>query len=152
MNLKFSATTEAIIMGAGTTAYYALPDFVRSRVARGLLKTAIVAGLGAMNAANEPRPTDVDGDTHDDAKPATAQVWEDFTAYDTTTKAIALSAGGAVLAGSVALTIWGEKTIYRRAVRAGDRGRKLPHTKQALVIGVLSALAPYVTRRLERMG
>ncbi|QGQ17966.1 peptidase S9 [Cellulomonas sp. JZ18] len=144
-----SRVLAALVTGVATTAYYATPDLIRSRTARGWTK----AGLGAVTlavslqevradiaaqrakSAAEP-PTD---DTSDDrAADENRTTDEDAQPLKDVPPAL-LAVGVAALATSVAGTVAFERWVFRRGERLAAAGRPLAHTRAALVLGALSA-------------
>ncbi|MCC2321380.1 hypothetical protein [Cellulomonas xiejunii] len=167
-----SRALNAALTGLATAAYYAVPDVTRSRAARGWLKAACLAAAGAANAVapanrggwRELRSTwqdgvAVDGDpgtdgTHrTDGSPAGQGVDGSGVATDdaapSTKTAIAVG-GAVVLAASVALTIAGEKWLFRRAEARAAAGVRFAHTRTGLVLGALSAALALVPEPSER--
>lgn len=121
----------AISSGLAVTAWYALPDVVRSRGARGVLKVGI---LGAATAAwailrvkTPPRPGP---DTFDKAL---------ASIRETPGKAAAVAAVAVTV--STALTVVGEKATFAFGERRRARGVRWAHTLPALVLGGLTVAA-----------
>lgn len=129
----------AVGLGLGTVAWYALPDVVRSRAARAMLKTGLVAAGGAAYAlAHRPESPQQGPDAFDEVL---AAVNED--------PGRTLGLLTAVLAGSTALGIAGEKAIFRFGERRRARGVRGAHLVPALGWGVLGALSMLVTERWD---
>ncbi|OKL54142.1 hypothetical protein BSZ39_05635 [Bowdeniella nasicola] len=120
-------------IGAGTFAYYALPDVVRSRTARGLLKTGLVAGMTAAYFA-----TDLSKENQEACEEASNGVMDRLSEVP-----MPLVATGIIgsLAASIAVTVWVEKSIFARGERRRAAGVRGAHTRQAIGLGVLGALA-----------
>ncbi|WP_435738322.1 hypothetical protein V5D56_06960 [Cellulosimicrobium sp. PMB13] len=158
--------TTVAIAGSTTLAWYAVPDVVRPRWARALLKTAVgtagavltvtstadgrearqavrslrdaASGLGKTSAAADD----------DAARPGAAEREDNAYRPDDTrppfpvpSAVLALGAVGGV-AASVALVVAGEKWVYRRGEGLRARGLRWPHTRVGIVMGgVAVALA-----------
>lgn len=103
-----------------------LRDRAADGTAPGADSTAPGAGSGAEGTtpgADEPAPDAPAGSR----LPAPARA------------AVAAAVGAAVLAGSVALTVAGERWLYRRAETRAAAGVRFAHVRQGLVLGTLSA-------------
>lgn len=113
----------AAAAGVTTLVWYAMPDFVRSRRWRCVLKTALLAGGGA-GTVQAMRTGDLD--------PATwlsDQVWSTGDA---------IGAGLGVVAVA-ALSVAAEKGIFAFGERRRARGVRFAHTVPALGWAVLAA-------------
>jgi hypothetical protein len=163
--------TTVAIAGATTLAWYAVPDVVRPRWARALLKTAIGAagavltvtstadGREAREAVRSLRDgaalvDETSATPGDDAalpgapRPRGAEREDNAYAPDVARSpfpvppaVIAVGAVGGVVA-SVALAVAGEKWAYRRGEALRARGVRAPHTRVGLAMGgVAVALA-----------
>lgn len=127
-NFHSKGVANAATLGAATLLWYALPDFVRSKSVRGLVKTAALgAGLAHVLTA---LPEDEWQDARADVRSAYQSDRQDFS------KKLAL-----VAAASLALTLGGESFLFRRGERRRRDGVLLPHTRQALWLGGLAAVA-----------
>lgn len=119
-----------VLVTAGTVfAHYSMPDFIGSKFLRFIGKTAVNTGLVAWMASQDQAELSaglnnvkefLDNADGDDLKTAAGVV-------------------GAVTMGGTILAIAGEKWIFRRAERKRVNGKRLPHTKQALVLAALTA-------------
>lgn len=135
-----------LVLGAGVVAWYALPDLVRSRTARGWLKAATlvtttalavrvtdpaVAAVGAMPPPRCPAGAERDATgVRDRASDALA-----------TADPRLVGAGlVAVAAGGLVATALGERAIFRAGERLRGRGWSAPHTAIGLVLGTASVL------------
>lgn len=123
--------------GAGTVLYYATPDLISSRTARGWAKAgltslALAASLPELRAAwvtgreqqaldGGPRPTEV------------------FRSLPARSKAVVLGLAAAVLTGSIGGVVAAERWAYRHGEARAAAGRRLPHTGPALVYGALAS-------------
>ena len=141
--------SDALVTGVATALWYALPDHVRSRRRRALLKVGILGALVGWSALSHPAPptpsvpaaavdpTVVDGER----EPTRAEVSR--TAART---AVALAAVGA----GAALAVAAEEGLYRFGERSARRGARLPHTRDGLVLGAASALLGVGLDRVPR--
>lgn len=123
---------QVAVMGLTTVAWYALPDVVRSRPARVALKGALL-GLGGaawvVARAEKPTPTGPVGpDTFD-------EVFEAIR----TEPLKSLTLGATIIGLTTALTIAGEKAIFRFGERRRAKGVRGAHTVPAFVLGALGA-------------
>lgn len=154
-----SRALTALVTGVTTAAYYAVPDVAHSRAARGWLKTAcLVAGSFTMS----PR---LSGDTVRELRSS----WHERTGLDTADgtaeptsaaerwsaasprqKAVIAGTGAALVAASTALTVAGEKWLFRRGEARAAAGVRFPHTRTGLVLGALSAALALVPDPSER--
>lgn len=136
---RMDDTTNArnLVVGAGaiTFAWYALPDLVRSRALRGLLKAGMLVAVTAATPCLLP----ADSAPEPDELP-----WPPPPAI--------LAAGTAALAGSTAATVWGERAIFRLGERRRARGVRCAHALPALGLAALSALSVAVLIRPEPDG
>ncbi len=154
----------ALVTGAATTAYYASPDLIRSRTARGWVKVAlsaanVAASVPDLRAALADRKqkhaatatgslrlggTDVPDGTGLDATGVVHRAVDENRTSDDAPGAPrdvrpALVAGVVVagLAASTVGTVAFERWIFRRGEALAAAGRPLPHTRTAIVLGVL---------------
>ncbi len=114
-----------IASGLVTLAWYAMPDLIRSRGLRAVLKTGLlgVTGVGVTLLAQ----------AHEDE---ISQIKQDVAEAEHGT-AIAAAA----IAATAAVALVGEKLIYRHGERRRRNGRRLAHTVPALFWAVAGALA-----------
>ncbi|MDO5533720.1 MAG: hypothetical protein Q4F65_03605 [Propionibacteriaceae bacterium] len=122
---------QAVTMGVTTLAWYALPDAVRSRPARALLKAGLLVAGGAVW---------VQARTPDDRVQSGPDAFDDALAAVNEAPGKALAIGGTVLALGTALSVAGEKAIFAFGERRRARGVRFAHTLPALGLGVLGAL------------
>jgi hypothetical protein len=126
-----------VVTGLGTAAYYATPDVISSRTARGWVKaglTAVVVAasvpeLRATWAATARERQDLDGE------PRPSEV---FSSLPARSKAVALGLVAAVLAGSIGGVLMAERRAFRRGQARAAAGKRLPHTGPALLYGALA--------------
>lgn len=118
----------AAAIGLFTFAWYAMPDVVRRRGVRVVLKTAMTAGIcytvaPPRTAAEANGPDVVDELLH--------------AANQKPGRAVAIAA--VALATSVALTTLSEKKVFAWGERRRARGVAGAHTLPALALGALAA-------------
>lgn len=157
---------EAVLSGAVSFAWYALPDIVPARRTRGWLKAALTVPLVALGVAQSRRAVDgADDDAPDGAVPVGATVSGDAArdgaarlarvreltsvepvldpaslpgvAASGAQRAVLVGAGLLVAAGGALLGVVGERAIFRYGERLAARGVRRPHTR----IGVVAGLA-----------
>jgi hypothetical protein len=127
-------TVSVLVSGAGTALYYATPDVISSRRARGWAKAGIAA-VSFAAAVPEFRAAwaDARASQEGDADAVT------FSSLPVRTRAVLLGSGAAVLA----LSVRGLVAVERRAFRHGEAraaaGKRLAHTGPALLYGALSS-------------
>lgn len=126
-----------MVTGALTTAYYATPDVISSRTARGYVKAGLTAlavaasvpELRAAWAASRDR-TEVDGET----RPSDV-----FRSLPTRSRTVVVGSVAAVLAGSIGGLLLAERWAYRHGQARAAAGKRLPHTGPALLYGALAS-------------
>lgn len=125
----------AFAVGAGTFVYYALPDVIRSRALRTVIKTALVGAMAAAIVQYQRKTAvEIEPDDREDLAETLADI-------PTPT----LIAGGLALAGgSIALTVWIEKKIFARGEARRAAGVSGAHTRQAIGLAALGAIAEAV--------
>ncbi|MCS4484820.1 hypothetical protein NXS08_04925 [Gleimia sp. 6138-11-ORH1] len=118
-----------LLVWTGTTfAWYALPDFCRSKVLRFLIKSKLTAGLFWHELHLDATAAQVS-----QFEAATEKLVSDWP------KERILLVGGAVLVASLGAAIAFEKFLFQRAERKRALGSRFAHTKQALVLAGLAA-------------
>ena len=133
--------------GVGATvAWYALPDYVRSRPLRGLVKAGLLGVLGWSMVAQLPegaelQPYDDEVDCSKGAEAAGEDPLDDITEADPSE--LAVLAGAAV--GSAMITVGVERWLFRRGERRRAQGSRFAHTRQGLVLGGLEAALTALT-------
>ena len=136
-------------MAAGvgaTVAWYALPDYVRSRPLRGLIETGLLGVIGwslVSMLPDEPElaPYDDEVDCSKGAEAAGEDPLEGVT--EAAPRELAVL-GGAV-AGSALVTLALERWLFRRGERRRAQGSRFAHTRQGLVLGGLEAALTALT-------
>lgn len=114
--------TLAACVGGITLAWYAMPDAVRSRGVRALLKTGLLAAAVPATIALAPKG---DASAPDLPWPPPPKL---------------VVAGSALLIAGTAATIWGEKAVFALGERRRARGVRFAHTLPALGLAALAAL------------
>lgn len=134
---------------AATAAWYALPDVVRRRGARAVIKAGLLAAVIWSATAQMPPYPDEESDCDGAPAPEGDDPLEGAT--EAAPGELALLAGAGI--GTVCLTVAVEKWLFRRGERRRAAGVRLAHTRQGLVIGALtgaaSALQFAVTARAD---
>ena len=128
--------------GVGATvAWYALPDYVRSRPLRGLVKAGLLGVLGWSMVAQLPEGAelppydDEDTDCSKSSPVAGEDPLEGVTEADPAE--LAVLAGAAL--GSAMITVGVERWLFRRGERRRAQGSRFAHTRQGLALGALEA-------------
>jgi hypothetical protein len=132
-----SRAVAAVVTGVGTAVYYATPDFIASRTARGWAKAGLTA-LVAAACVPELRATwattrerqELDGE----APPS-----EVFRSLPARSKAVVCGFVAAVFAGSIGAVLIGERWAFRHGQARAASGQRLPHTGPALLYGALAS-------------
>ncbi|MGY1822928.1 hypothetical protein [Geodermatophilus sp. SYSU D00079] len=126
-----------LISGAATTLYYATPDFISSRTARGWAKAGLVALSLAVAVpdvraawATAREPQQLDGEAVPPVTPGPPS---------TGGKVLAIGAGAAALALTVRGVVAAERWAFRRGEARAAAGKPLPHTGPALLYGALTS-------------
>ena len=152
LNLSITPTRAAgLAVGTGATiAWYALPDVVRSRPLRGLVKVGLLGAMGwslvsLMPEGDELPPYD---DEMDCSEAKTEDPLDGVTEAEPRELAVL---AGAVL-GSAGVTVAVERWLFRRGERRRAAGVRLAHTRQGLALGVLEAVATVATLAGEGRG
>lgn len=122
----------ALAVGAGSFVYYALPDVIRSRALRTVIKTGLIGAMGAAVVQHQRNAeVEIEPDDREDLAETLADI-------PTPT----LIAGGLALTGaSIALTVWIEKKIFARGEARRAAGVSGAHTRQAIGLAALGAIA-----------
>lgn len=142
----------AAVTGAATTAYYATPDLIRSRTARGWAKAGCAAVVAAA-AVPDLRKARADASARrvrreQEARRATSTaeppeepvgLRDALDGMSPRARVVVGATAAALVAGSVAMTVAGERWIFRRGEVRRAAGRSWPHTRAAVVWGLVSA-------------
>lgn len=136
------------VAGVGATvAWYALPDYVRSRPLRGLVKAGLLGVLGwsmvaqLPEAAELPPYDDEDADCSKSSPVAGEDPLEGVTEADPAE--LAVLAGAAL--GSAMITIGVERWLFHRGEGRRAQGARFAHTRQGLALGGLEAALTVLT-------
>lgn len=134
--------------GVGATvAWYALPDYVRSRPLRGLVKAGLLGVLGWSMVAQLPEGVelppydDEDTDCSKSSPVAGEDPLEGVTEADPAE--LAVLAGAAL--GSAMITVGVERWLFRRGERRRAQGSRFAHTRQGVALGGLEAALTALT-------
>lgn len=145
LNLSMTPTRAAgLAVGTGATiAWYALPDVVRSRPLRGLVKVGLLGAMGwslvsLMPEGDELPPYD---DETDCSEAKTEDPLDGVTEAEPRELAVL---AGAVL-GSAVVTVAVERWLFRRGERRRAQGARFAHTRQGLALGALEAAVTVLT-------
>ncbi|WP_454050281.1 hypothetical protein [Cellulomonas sp. Marseille-Q8402] len=130
----------AAATGVATAAYYATPDLIRSRTARGWAKVALSAVLVAVSVPDAVRTRD-QARAHRASLPEEERVdlREAVGTMSTRGKVVGSVVGLGLVGGSIASVVVVERWIFRRGEARAAAGRSYPHTRGALVLGALMA-------------
>ena len=128
----------SLAVGTGATvAWYALPDVVRSRPLRGLMKVGLLGAMGWSLVSLMPEGDELP--PYDDETDCSEEKTED--PLDGVTEAepreLAVLAGAAL--GSAVLTVAVERWLFRRGEARRAQGTRFAHTRQGLALGALEA-------------
>ena len=128
-----AATTHRLAFAGISTltvlTWYALPDAVRSRRARGAIKAGLLAvtALGVAKIPEVfPRAAELPAPNVDVGKPAV------------------IAGAVALTAAATAGTVWGEKVIFAAGERSRARGDRCAHTPLAAAQALATAAAALV--------
>ncbi|WP_129336538.1 peptidase S9 [Cellulomonas endophytica] len=127
----------ALVTAVTTTAWYASPDLVRSRRARAGVKAALCVVVMAAGVP-EFRRSRVAAREAAEAQglPTSREVLEGLSA---SRKAALAAAAVVLLGGSTALTVVGERWMFRRGERRAAAGVPWAHTRAAVPVGLVTA-------------
>ena len=128
--------------GVGATvAWYALPDYVRSRPLRGLVKAGLLGVLGWSMVAQLPEGAELAPYDDEDVDCSKSSPVAGVTEADPAE--LAVLAGAAL--GSAMITVGVERWLFRRGERRRAQGARFAHTRQGLVLGALEAAVTVLT-------
>ena len=142
VSLPVSPTRAAgIAVGAGATlAWYALPDYVRSRPLRALVKTGLLGAIGWSIVTMLPEDGELPPyDDETDCSKGSPVAGEDplTGVTEAEPRELAVLAGAAL--GSAMITVGVERWLFRRGERRRAQGARFAHTRQGLALGALEA-------------
>lgn len=137
---------ETATVGAYTFCWYALPDVVRSRpwriTARVGLTAAVVGGLTTLFVRTSPdSSTDIPDTIAAAIAPPHTDAAEDLATKLRSPAPVTIALAAVLGSGLAALSVWGEKAIYRRGERRRSLGVARAHTRQAAGLAVFAAIA-----------
>ena len=126
----------ALVTGVGTFVYYATPDLISSRTARGWAKAAIttVAFAASLPDLRAAWATAREGRRLDGEPPPS----ELFRSLPTSGKAVLLGFVAVALTGTIGGVVLAERWAFRHGQVRAAAGRRLPHTAPALVYGAVA--------------
>jgi hypothetical protein len=132
-----SRAVAAVVTGVATAVYYATPDLISSRTARGWAKAGLTA-LSVAASVPELRATWVTARERQelDGEPLPSDVFRSLPALS---KAVVFGSVAAVLAGSIGLVVIAERRAFRLGQTRAASGKRLPHTGPALLYGALAS-------------
>ena len=147
-SLPVSPTRAAgIAVGAGATlAWYALPDFVRSRPLRALVKTGLLGAIGWSIVTMLPEDGELPPyDDETDCSKGSPVAGEDplTGVTEAEPRELAVLAGAAL--GSAMITVGVERWLFHRGERLRAQGSRFAHTRQGLALGGLEAALTALT-------
>ena len=119
--------------GAVSALYYATPDLIPSRTARGWVKAALTA-VSVAQSWPELRAAWVT--VRREVGEQVAAAYEGLPAVG---KAVVLGSVAAALGAATGGVVTAERWVFRRGQARAAAGRRLPHTGPALLYGALSA-------------
>ncbi|SOD97647.1 hypothetical protein [Blastococcus haudaquaticus] len=128
---KPSRTVAALVAGTATTAYYATPDLVTSRRARGWVKAGLVA-ISSAAAVPEVRAAWAGSREQQDPDGVT------LGSLPLRSKVVVFGVVGAALACAVSGARIAERWAFRHGEARAAAGKRLPHTGPALVYGAVA--------------
>jgi len=152
LNLSITPTRAAgLAVGTGATvAWYALPDVVRSRPLRGLMKVGLLGAMGWSLVSLMPEGDELP--PYDDETDCSEEKTEDPLDGVTEAEPRELAVLAGAVLGSAVVTVAVERWLFRRGERRRAAGVRLAHTRQGLALGVLEAVATVATLACEGRG
>ncbi|WP_175957054.1 hypothetical protein [Schaalia sp. Marseille-Q2122] len=129
--------SNAVINGGGILVWYAMPDVVRSRAVRTLLKAGILSAMVHHGAREVSKVSD-------EVKEAVEEARENGISV-----APFIGAGVAMAAVGGVAAVFGERFLFRRGERRRAEGRALAHTRQAVPLALLGVLPVLLDRYIE---
>ncbi|MGY1722123.1 hypothetical protein [Blastococcus sp. SYSU DS0533] len=129
-----SRAFSALAGGATTALWYATPDLIPSRTARGWAKAAILAASLTASTPDLRAARAAVRDVRDEVRPG-----ELLRPLPATRKAALAGIAATALAGSVAGVLAGERWAFRRGEARAAAGKRWPHAGPALLYGALAS-------------
>lgn len=152
-------TTGMLAMAGGTLAWYAMPDVIRSKGLRTVLKTAIIAAMAAalrveggvtLATRRHARPSGGDGAVV--RGPLTHE--ERAALHDLAADRRRLAAVAVTTATTVAVSTWAtvrlESWLFHRGEHRRAQGAVVPHVRQAVPLALAVAVVELLTDRAGR--
>lgn len=133
MSTPTSSAAAAVMTGAVTALYYATPDLISSRTARGWVKAALT-GISVAQSVPEIRSAWVT--VRREVGGALATAYDGLPAQG---RAAVLGCGAAALGAAAGGVLAAERWAFRHGRARAAAGRRLPHTGPALLYGALAA-------------
>lgn len=141
----------AVVAGVTATAYYAVPDFVPSRTARGWIKAGLLAAGAAATLPDREERAEMRAAWEDAMSARAARRAADggstpdggTTPDESPTSVpgpVVVAAGVSLLAATTVASVAAERWLFRRGEARAAAGVRYPHTRTALVLGGLSLL------------
>ncbi len=132
----------AVVAGVGTAAWYATPDVVRSRTARGWVK---VACLAVVVAAGVPDARRAWQESREQAsvvpdRPRAAEEAVSLRDLPAPARAVAVGVAVAGVGATVAVSAVTERWLFRRGEVRRAAGDAWAHTRTGLVVGALATV------------
>lgn len=145
LNLSMTPTRAAgLAVGTGATiAWYALPDVVRSRPLRGLVKVGLLGAMGWSLVSLMPEGDELP--PYDDETDCSEEKTDDPLDGVTEAEPRELAVLAGTVLGSAVVTVAVERWLFRRGERRRAQGVRFAHTRQGLVLGALEAAVTVVT-------
>ena len=152
LNLSITPTRAAgLAVGTGApVAWYALPDVVRSRPLRGLMKVGLLGAMGWSLVSLMPEGDELP--PYDDETDCSEEKTEDPLDGVTEAEPRELAVLAGAVLGSAVVTVAVERWLFRRGERRRAAGVRLAHTRQGLALGALEAAATVATLAGEGRG
>ncbi len=130
-----SRVLPALVTGAATAAYYATPDVIASRAARGWAK----AGLTAVIAATSLPEYRAGLEDMRRARRDVVEAAADADPMPVRAKVVAGAVAAVAVVGGVAGVVAAERWVFRRGQARAAAGASWPHTLPGLVLGAVAA-------------
>lgn len=145
LNLSITPTRAAgLAVGTGATiAWYALPDVVRSRPLRGLVKVGLLGAMGWSLVSLMPEGDELP--PYDDETDCSEAKTEDPLDGVTEAEPRELAVLAGTVLGSAVVTVAVERWLFRRGERRRAQGARFAHTRQGLALGGLEAALTVLT-------
>ena len=136
--------TVGLAVGAGATlAWYALPDVVRSRPLRGLVKVGLLGARGWSLVSLMPEGDELP--PYDDETDCSEEKTDDPLDGVTEAEPRELAVLAGTVLGSAVVTVAVERWLFRRGERRRAQGARFAHTRQGLALGGLEAALTALT-------